>query len=278
MLRLFCMKQSKLLAPVIAGISFLPYISSKDQRIVALFRFMSTNSFAFKQFSIRQDKCAMKVGTDGVLLGAWVNTDNIRSILDVGTGTGLIALMLAQKSTAAIDAIDIDEVACIQARENVMESRWPERVSVKQVSLQDFARETEKRYELIVSNPPYFIGSSKATGESRTKARHADLLPYEELVESVAHLLDRNGKFCVILPVKEAEIFRDLAAARKLFLNKLVRIKTTPDKVEKRLIMQFGFTQKTFSESTLVIEKGSHQRHQYTDAYRELTKPYYLYF
>jgi len=239
---------------------------------------MSSSNFAFKQFSIRQDKCAMKVGTDGVLLGAWVKTDNVQRILDVGTGTGLIALMLAQKSQAFIDAIDIDELACAQARENVMESRWPERVRVLQVSLQEYAARSETRYDLIVSNPPYFADSTKALQEARTKARHADLLPFVALIDGVAQLLDKNGTFCVILPVKEGELFRDIAAERKLFLNKLVRIKTTPEKTEKRLIMQFGFARKTFSESTLVIEKDNLNEQHYTDEYRELTKEYYLYF
>ncbi|TND07914.1 MAG: tRNA1Val (adenine37-N6)-methyltransferase [Bacteroidetes bacterium] len=239
---------------------------------------MSSNTFAFKQFTVRQDKCAMKVGTDAVLLGAWVNTGGIKNILDIGTGTGIIALMLAQKSTAQVEAIDIDEVACIQARENVMESPWHERVSVHQFALQDFAARAGKKFDLIVSNPPYFVDSSKASEEARSKARHADLLPPEALLDGVAKLLDKEGKFCVILPVKEGEAFRELAPGKKLFLNKLVRIKTTPEKSEKRLMMQFGFMQKTFSETTLIIEKDNLNEQHYTDEYRILTKDYYLYF
>lgn len=239
---------------------------------------MPGDTFAFKQFVIRQDKCAMKVGTDAVLLGAWVNTTGVKKILDIGTGTGIIALMLAQKSDAEIDAVDIDEVACIQARENVMESPWPSRVKVLQTSLQDYAENSGKQYDLIVSNPPYFVDSSKASQEARSKARHADLLPPEALLEGVAKLLDRDGKFCVILPVKEGEAFREMAAARKLRLNKLVRVKTTPEKPEKRLMMQFGFAPKTFSETSLVIEKDNQNEQHYTDEYRILTKDYYLYF
>jgi tRNA1Val (adenine37-N6)-methyltransferase len=239
---------------------------------------MANTSFAFKQFSINQDRCAMKVGTDGVLIGAWVKTDNVNSILDVGTGTGLIALMMAQKSVAHIDAIDIDAVACEQARENVADSPWPDRVTIIQSSLQDYARTSGKKYDLIVSNPPYFVASSKASEEARTKARHADLLPFEELIDGVVDLLDRNGRFCVILPLKEGEIFRELAAARKLFLNTLVRVRTTAEKTEKRLMMKFSFDRKTFSETTLTIEKDSLNEHNYTDEYRELTKAFYLYF
>lgn len=220
----------------------------------------------------------MKVGTDGVLIGAWAKTEQVKNILDVGTGTGLIALMMAQKSDANIDAIDIDAIACIQARENVMASPWPDRVTVHQASLQDYARTSGKKYDLIVSNPPYFVASSKASEEARTKARHADLLPFEELIEGVASLLDKEGRFCVILPLKEGEIFRELAAERKLYLNKLVRIRTTAEKTEKRLMMQFGFSRKTFSETTLTIEKDSLNEHNYTDEYRELTKAFYLYF
>jgi tRNA1Val (adenine37-N6)-methyltransferase len=240
---------------------------------------MPNPHFAFKQFTIRQEKCAMKVGTDAVLLGAWVKPNGAKRILDIGTGTGIIALMIAQRAApdALIDALDIDDMACAQATENAELSPWKERVRILHNSLQDFAEETTTRYELIISNPPYFLDSSKASGLERTTARHADLLPYKELIECVIRLLDKKGKFCVIFPVKEASILRELAKERGLHLSKLMRVRTRSDKeTEKRHIMQFEFAPSSFSEESIVIEKD--ERHEYTEEYKELTKEYYLAF
>jgi len=238
---------------------------------------MANQTFAFKQFKINQEKCAMKVGTDAVLLGAWVNTANAKHILDIGTGTGIIALMLAQKSGAKIDAIDIDQNAFIQATENVNNCDWKSRITVHNISLQNFAeQEHEYKFDLIVSNPPYFVDSSKAMEESRTNARHTDQLRYDELLNGVLKLLSPAGKFYVILPTKESELFKELALENKLYLTKLTRVITRYDKPEKRWLMRFEFTQRSFSESSITIEKD--ERHSYTDEYKELTKDYYLAF
>ena len=216
----------------------------------------------------------MKVGTDAVLLGSWVNTSHINSILDIGTGTGIIALMLAQKSTAMIDAIDIDQNAYEQASENVAASKWNHRIKVYHTPLQQFAN--EHKYDLIVSNPPYFVDSSKALEASRTFARHTDQLAYDDLLAGVLRLLDPKGKFYVILPAKESELFRDLAEENKLFLTHLTRVVTRADKPEKRWLMKFEFIRKSFSEDSIVIEED--ERHSYTEQYKELTKDYYLAF
>ena len=237
---------------------------------------MSNQTFVFKQFKIVQDKCAMKVGTDAVLLGSWVNSSNAKTILDIGTGTGIIALMLAQKSGARIDAIDIDLNAYIQATENINNCQWKDHIEVHHISLQQFAKESDHKYDLIVSNPPYFIDSSKASEESRTNARHTDQLPFNELLDGVLKLLNPTGKFYVILPTKESEQFREEAEKHKLFLTKLTRVVTRTDKPEKRLMMRFEFIQRAFSESSITIEKD--ERHSYTDEYKELTKDYYLAF
>lgn len=237
---------------------------------------MSNQTFAFKQFKIVQDKCAMKVGTDAVLLGSWVNASNAKTILDIGTGTGIIALMLAQKSPARIDAIDIDLNAFIQATENVNDCSWKDRIEVHHISLQQFAKESDHKYDLIVSNPPYFIDSSKASEESRTNARHTDQLPFKDLLDGVLQLLNPNGKFYVILPTKESELFREDAEKHKLFLTKVTRVITRTDKPEKRLLMRFEFIQRAFSEDSITIEKD--ERHSYTDEYKEMTKDYYLAF
>ncbi len=239
---------------------------------------MPNQKFAFKQFVIHQDKCAMKVGTDAVLLGAWIRPEQSFRILDIGTGTGVIALMLAQKSEGIIDAIDIDLNSCLQAKENVLASKWSSRINVLNTSFQDYCKlNSDKKYDLIVSNPPYFIDSYKATDEERSKARHADTLPYKELLDGVIKMLAPAGKFCVILPTKEAEIFKNLAEEQFLFLNKLMRVRTKEHTTEKRWMMRFEFTRKSFSENTIVIEHGD-EPHSYTSEYKELTKDYYLAF
>lgn len=236
---------------------------------------MPNTSFAFKQFTIKQDKCAMKVGTDAVLLGAWVIPNGSQQILDIGTGTGVIALMLAQKTEAHIDAIDIDENAFLQAQENVKESKFADRISVMHSTLQDYSKATAKKYNLIVTNPPYFEQSLKSTDEHRSFARHADVLPFEDLLDGVIKLLDPKGKFCLILPTLEAEKFRLLAQKKGLILSKLLRVKSNVKKdIDKRYIMQFEFTPTEFSEKTIAIEEE--ERHQYTEDYKELTKDYYV--
>ena len=238
---------------------------------------MSNTSFAFKQFTIKQDLCAMKVGTDAVLLGAWIIPNGSLNILDIGTGTGIIALMLAQKSQAHIDAIDIDENAVKQAKQNISESKFATKIEVDHISFQDFVKTTKKKFNLIVTNPPYFEQSLKSSDEKRSHARHADVLPFEDLLDGVTKILDPKGKFCLILPKLEAEKFRQLAEKKGLILSKLLRVKSRSDKeIDKRHIMQFEFKPSEFSEATIAIELG--ERHQYTDEYKALTKDYYIHF
>lgn len=237
---------------------------------------MPNQEFAFKQFTINQEKCAMKVGTDAVLLGSWVQPKNPKKILDIGTGTGVIALMIAQKTDGEIDAIEIDENAFEQASENVSASKWKGRVHVHHTSLQDFSKNAIHKYDLIVSNPPYFVGSFKSNAEARNSARHADQLPFTDLIKGVLNLLDNDGVFCVIMPVNEGYKLRELAAANNLFLTHLMLVKTKKEKTEKRFLMQFEKQNKKLIETELIIEKND--RHAYTADYIELTKDYYLYF
>ncbi len=238
---------------------------------------MSGTSFAFKQFTIQQSRCAMKVGTDAVLLGAWVQPNESKTILDIGTGTGIIALMLAQKCDCIIEAIDIDEDSVEQARQNILGSKFSRSIKVELVSFQDYSNITETRFNLIISNPPYFEQSLKSVDEQRSQARHADVLPFEELLEGVIKILDPKGKFCLILPKTEAEKFRELAEKRGLFLSKLLRVKSRADKeTDKRHLMQFEFVPTEFSEETLIIEQD--ERHNYTQQYKDFTKDYYVNF
>lgn len=232
--------------------------------------------FAFKKFSIKQDRCAMKVNTDAVLLGAWVIPNGSRKILDIGTGTGVIAMMLAQKTDAHIVAIDIDKESTEQARLNVEESTF-NNIEVHNISFQKLVQTSQERFNLIVTNPPYFIDSWKSPSDTRTIARHTSLLPFEDLISGVKKLLDEKGKFCLILPTKEAALFREMAKQKGLYMSKLLRIRTRSDRdTEKRHIMQFEFKESEFSESTLVIE--SDRSMKYSEEYRELTKDYYLNF
>lgn len=192
--------------------------------------------FRFKRFTIRQDRCPMKVGTDGVLLGAWTGlrtTD--RRMLDIGTGTGLIALMLAQRAPGArITGIDIDDVS--QARENAAASPWGDRLHFEQTPVQTFR--PAERYDLIVSNPPFYVDSLTCPDAGRTAARHTVHLSYEELVDSVVRLLAPGGRFAVVLPTPESEHFRHLASAR-LLLTHLTRVRTTPRRSVRRVLMEF---------------------------------------
>ncbi|MDX2173953.1 MAG: methyltransferase [Bacteroidota bacterium] len=238
---------------------------------------MANDSFAFKQFTIKQDKCAMKVSTDAVLLGSWVIPNGSKTILDIGTGTGVIALMLAQKSSAKITAIDIDKESTEQAKANVAESIFHSKVEVLHSSFQVMTNTTNEKFNLIVTNPPYFVDSLKNIDDTKKYARHNDLLPFEDLINGVKKLLDDKGKFCLILPKNEAVIFRELAKQKGLYLSKLMRVRTKPSiETEKRHLMQFEFRETEFSESTLIIESERH--FDYTEEYKNLTKDYYLNF
>lgn len=219
----------------------------------------------------------MRVGTDAVLLGAWVVPNGSKNILDIGTGSGVIALMLAQKSSANILAIDIDKPSADQAIENVKNSIFSNQISIIHGDFQTFALESSQKFDLIVTNPPYFVDSLKNTSDTKANARHNDLLSFNDLISGVKKLLSEKGKFCLILPTKEAAIFREQAKTKGLYLSKLLRVRTRAEKeTEKRHLMQFEYKESEFSESTLIIETDAPKT--YTPEYRELTKDYYLSF
>lgn len=238
---------------------------------------MSQQTFVFKKFSLHQHKCAHKVGTDAVLIGSWAQVNEANSILDIGTGTGIIALMMAQKSHANIDAIDIEQGSFEQASENASHSIWAKRIKVYQSSLQDFANSTSKKYDVIITNPPYFVDSSKAPDEERSRARHTDTLTFLDLIVGVKKILNDKGMFYIILPTKEAIDFKALAEKNNLHLVKLLRIKTkSTNQLEKRHIMLFKFVKGSFTEQILSIENEG--RHNYTEEYKQLTGDFYLHF
>jgi len=237
---------------------------------------MANNYFQFKQFKINQDGSAMKVGTDGVLLGAWADVSDAKSILDIGTGTGLIAIMLAQRTNdnSKLDAVEIDSSSYQQAVNNFEASPWSNRIQAFHASFQDFVSQQSVKYNLIVSNPPYFINSLKAKGESRTQARHTDGLPFEDLIEGAKSLLKPNGKFSVILPVFEGDYFIRLTRLEGFSLSKRVEVLPNPGKPAKRLLIELTLKNVKTIENQLCVENG--QRHDYSPEYIELCKDFYL--
>lgn len=231
--------------------------------------------FQFKQFTIQQDKCAMKVGTDGVLLGAWTPVDHRPfSILDIGAGTGLIALMLAQRShTEQIDAIEIDDDAYEQAVDNFENSPWGDRLFCYHAGLDEFMDEPEDEYDLIVSNPPFYTDGYFSGDEQRDKARFTESLPFEDLVEAAALLLSEIGVLAVIIPSKEEAHFIGLAKEEALYPFKITHVKGTPETEIKRSLIAFSRVEKELLANELIIETA---RHKYTDEYISLTKDFYL--
>ena len=236
---------------------------------------MANPYFRFKKFTVYHDKCAMKVGTDAVLLGAWADTSFCRNILDIGTGTGIIALMLAQRSQATVEAIDIDKEACVQATENAAASPYTERIKVVHASCADFAASNQqKRYDLIVSNPPYFINSLKCPDNKRTVARHTDTLLLSDLIREAQTLLSPSGRIALVLPYERLEEVKALASANHLYICRQTDVIPTPGAAPKRLLVELSTTEENIkNRDTLTIEEA---RQQYTPEYIALTKEFYL--
>lgn len=232
--------------------------------------------FSFKKFIVNQDRCAMKIGTDGVLLGAWAPIENNPfSILDIGTGTGIIALMLSQRSSAQqIDALEIDEAAYEQATDNFENSPWNDRLFCFHAGLDEFIEEPEDEYDLIVSNPPFYSEDYKTDDNQRDLARFQDAMPFEQLLEAADLLLSEKGVFALIIPFKEEEKFIALAKDYELYPTKITRVKGTPTTEYKRSLLAFSRTKMVNTPiNELVIETS---RHNYTPEYIALTKDFYL--
>ena len=231
--------------------------------------------FQFKQFTILQDKTAMKVGTDGVLLGAWVDLgQNPESILDIGTGTGLIALQLAQRSNCQIiDALEIEPNAFEQAVDNFENSNWGDRLFCYHATLDDFSNEIDETYNLIISNPPFYNSTYKSIEQKRALARHTKNLTFESLLTHTAKLLSKNGTCAFIIPFHEESEFIELAAGNKLFPLRITRVKGNIKTNFKRTLLQFCHTKVVPKINELAIEI---ERHVYTQEYKNLVKDFYL--
>lgn len=254
---------------------------------------MSSPFFRFKQFTVWHDRCAMKVGTDGVLLGAWcpITVDSLQlrvnshkhkefRVLDIGTGSGLIALMLAQRTcavdslqlTVGIDAIDVDEGAVEQATYNFEQSPWAEQLYAYQSSLQEWHSET--KYDLIVSNPPYFQASLKNPDSQRATARHTDTLSYTALIQHASRLLQEDGTLALVLPFEAKEDIVALAEAHALYPTQITHVHSKPGKPAKRLLIAFSpITHGEYATHTFYIESENSPR---SEEYKALTKEFYL--
>lgn len=232
--------------------------------------------FQFKQFNVEQDKCAMKVGTDSVLLGAWCPIDNNPiSVLDIGAGTGVLSLMLAQRTNAEqIDSVEIDEDAYEQCVSNYENSPWSDRLFCYHAALDELVEDPEDEYDIIISNPPFYSENFKTDNTHRDLARFQDAMPFEDLVEAADLLLSENGLFAVIIPYKEEEKFIDLCAEFELYPVKVTRVKGSHKTPIVRSLMAFKrYELSVLTADELVVEIN---RHEYTDDYINLTKDFYL--
>ncbi|KQS33738.1 tRNA1(Val) (adenine(37)-N6)-methyltransferase [Dyadobacter sp. Leaf189] len=234
--------------------------------------------FQFKQFTVQQDQCAMKVCTDACVLGAWVDVENADRILDIGSGTGLLSLMVAQRNTyAAIDAVEIEAEAFYQAGENVENSPFNGRITLFHAAIQDFT--SEHLYDLIITNPPFFQSDLRSPAGKVNLAHHAEALDFVSLLASIKRLLAPEGRFVILLPVDEGNQFRKMAAEQNWRLDQELTLFHQTDKKAFRVLMEFrnaaSPTRDTVTE-TLNIYQEDGITHD--PKFRELLKDFYLKF
>ncbi|MEO8588301.1 MAG: methyltransferase [Flavobacteriales bacterium] len=236
---------------------------------------MPKPEFRFKRFTIRQDRCGLKVGTDGVLFGAWVNYDGAVRILDIGTGTGLLALIAAQRNTTAhIDAVEIDDASAAQAAENAAASPWADRVRVHRMDVRRMS--TSEPYDLIICNPPYYAGYSTSPDDRIGLAKHSGELLFAELLDSVARLLGPAGRFAVIIPLnREAEFLRE-ASRIELGPTRRCVVRYVAHRPAKRVLLELDRSGRALEETMLMVEATG--PFDYTPEYRALISDLMLNF
>jgi tRNA1Val (adenine37-N6)-methyltransferase len=237
---------------------------------------MPNNYFRFKQFTINQEKSVFKVGTDGVLLGACADLTGAKRILDIGTGTGLIAIMVAQRCGAEIIAIEPEENSFPEACANAEACKWGKRIRVENSLFQTYFSEQSDKFDIIISNPPYFRDSLKNPDAGKSSTRHADSLSSNDLLEGVGKLLTPEGSLQLILPYTEGTLFIAEASQFGFYCTRIIKIKAVATGEIKRLIMKFERIKKPVKEKFLTIETGT--RHSYTEEYKEITRDFYLGF
>jgi len=232
--------------------------------------------FQFKQFRVKQDTCAMKVCTDSCILGAYADVAQAQTILDIGTGTGLLSLMAAQRTQAKITAIEIDPQAAQQAFENIQCSPWAERIQVKAISLQAFALANKEKYDVILCNPPFYKQSFKSPDQARNVAMHSHALSFADIIQFCSGFLAEKGKLFMLLPPRESIYFEQLAQAKELYIQAKLQIFTKIAAKHLRTIQAFGRTQATnVPEEILCIRQPDNT---YTPEFTRLLKDYYLIF
>ncbi|MGL4928608.1 MAG: tRNA1(Val) (adenine(37)-N6)-methyltransferase [Plesiomonas sp.] len=238
---------------------------------------LARNGFTFKQFFVAHDRCAMKVGTDGILLGAWSPINGAAKILDIGSGTGLIALMLAQRTPAdtQITAVELDNTAAEQAQENIAASPWQHKIRLSNQSIQQFSQHNLLKFDLVVSNPPYFESGVACRDTARDAARYTDTLSHEVLLQSACRVLAPTGRVCLVLPFDVAEPICALAQNFGLFCYQAVAVFSREGKKAQRILLEFGFVRQDRQDKKLVINEKSGIYHC---NYRDLTKDFYLFF
>jgi tRNA1Val (adenine37-N6)-methyltransferase len=234
---------------------------------------MSNTWFQFKKFRIEQHRSALKVGTDGVLLGAWCNVAGTERILDVGTGTGLIALMMAQRTDADISAVEIDEASCQDARHNFQLSPWSERIQLYAADFNAFQASHAATYDLVVSNPPFFRQSLKTADSAASVARHDVALSFAQLIAGTRKLLNDRGRLAVIIPHEALDDFRETARLEGFYLCRKTTVIPKTGKSPKRVLLEFSVMQAYPEVEELVILED---KNRYSEAFVELTKVFYL--
>ena len=240
---------------------------------------MGNSWFRFKQFTIQQKESAMKVGTDSLVLGAWLSIQEADKILDVGTGTGILAIMMAQRSGALIDAVESNKSACLEAVENVKSSPWHDRIRVIESSFQDFWNVQKMvgfRYDLIISNPPYYSNSLPAKTSDRTLARHTNTLTISELLKGVNELLKPHGRLGLVMPYPEGKQFIAVVKEEGFYCNRLLQLRSRPGRPVKRLLMELSRKEMELEIQDLVISESG--QNKYTNEYINVTKDFYLDF
>ncbi|HKM98794.1 MAG TPA: tRNA1(Val) (adenine(37)-N6)-methyltransferase [Buttiauxella sp.] len=234
------------------------------------------DGFTFKQFFVAHDRCAMKVGTDGTLLGAWVPVAQVKNVLDIGTGSGLLALMLAQRTpeNVTVDAVELDPIAAEQAAENAAGCKWASRINIHCADIRDWAQQATQRYSLIVSNPPFFAQGSDCASPERAQARYTTTLDHQALLSSAAQLITEDGFFCVIMPETSGTAFTELAKTQGWFVRYRTDIADNEKRLPHRVMLALSPTDGDYLTERLII-RGPDQ--QYSEGYCGLTQDFYLF-
>ena len=234
---------------------------------------MGADTFQFKEFSLGLKDVAMKLTTDSTLLGAWVQISNSKTILDIGTGSGIIALMMAQRSEAQVFGIELDPTSAIRATENAEDSKWANRIKIQNADFLTFDFK-EQLFDLIVCNPPFFSNGNQSEKKEKAQARHNAYLPFVQLISISMRLLAERGVFSLILPKDEFDVFEELANNQGLFCVRKMNIFPIENKPVNRILAEFSKFQKDIIIEKMILRVGR----EYSEQYKELTKDFFLAF